>query len=157
MSYGPYSTAPGPTTITITPVNPVNQPAASYSGSLSLTPASYTTVGGSIPSYGGTVTLTPNFTGSTTASGWTATIYGPIQVIGQPRTDEEIILLLVGQILQGSGPSSGRTEETRKRMAESAVLDAWAILAALRKIKKVTDVLSQGDTQGEEAAAQSQP
>jgi hypothetical protein len=78
-------------------------------------------------------------------------------MIHAPQTDEEIILFLVGQILQGSGPSSGRTEETRKRMAESAVLDARAILNALRKIKGVTDVLSQGGSQGEEANAKQQP
>ncbi len=78
-------------------------------------------------------------------------------MMSTPKTDEEIILLLVGQILQGSGPSSGRTEETRKRMAESAVLDARAILDAIRKIKQVTDVLQKGNTQGEEAAAKPQP
>jgi hypothetical protein len=78
-------------------------------------------------------------------------------MIHAPRTEEEVILFLVGQILQGSGPSSGRTEETRKRMAESAVLDARAILNALRKIKGVTDVLSQGGSQGEEASAKQQP
>jgi hypothetical protein len=42
-------------------------------------------------------------------------------------------------------------------MAENAVLDARAVLAAIRKIKQVTDVLQKGNTQGEETDAQQQP
>ena len=147
-TYTTISIAPLPGTQTSTP--------ASYSGSLTLTPSS--SGYGGTPNFGGTVTLTPsNIMTGNTQGGWSATIYGPIQMIQAPQTDEEIILFLVGQMLQGSGPSSGRTEEARKRMAGNAVLDARAILDALRKIKQVTDVLSQGSSQGEEANAKQQP
>lgn len=151
MSYGPFVT-----TISITP-QPGTQAttASSYSGSLNISPTSISQYG-SVPNYGGTVTLTPNVTSTTTpwGGGWTATIHGPIQVLPAPQTEDEVILYLVGQILQGSGPSSGRTEENRRRMAENAVLDARAVLAAIRKIKQVTDVLQKRNTQGEEADAQ---
>lgn len=154
MSYGTPATT---TTISII-ANPGTQTMpASYSGSLNLTPSTYYPAGSGAPNFGGTVTLTPTTISNSVPPGWTATIYGPIHMIQAPRTDEEIILFLVGQILQGSGPSSGRTEETRKRVAESAVLDARAILDAIRKIRKVTDVLSQGGSQGQEANAKLQP
>lgn len=155
--YGPVTQSAGFTTISITPQPGTQTTAASYSGSLNITPTSISQYG-TIPNYGGTVTLTPNIAGSTVAPGWTATIYGPIQMTHAPCTDEEIILFLVGQILQGSGPSSGRTEETRKRMAESAILDARAILDSLRKIRQVTDVLGRGtDNHEQEAQAKQAP
>ncbi len=151
-----YSQASGYTTISITPQPGAQTLPASYSGSLNIAPTGYTTIAGGSPNYGGTITLTPNLPSGRAFQGlgWTATICGPIHMIHAPQTDEEIILFLVGQILQGSGPSSGRSEENRKRMAESAVLDARAILDALRKIKQVTDVLGRGtDNQGQEAQA----
>jgi hypothetical protein len=107
------------------------------------------------PTYSGTVTLTPQISGTyQMPQTWSVTIPGPL-ITSVSLSGEQMLIYLIGQLLRGQA-SSRRTEETRRKLVESAYLDARAVLEAIRRVDKLTSILGQKpETCDQEAQAKS--